>query len=103
MTTPARSRLTRPRLPEPRGPVSAGVVEALRSGGSPVTDGAEATADPYGEDLQLALYVLYELHYQGFAGAPADDSREWDPELLALRATLEQPFLAALRADAERP
>ncbi|MFF5611620.1 iron-containing redox enzyme family protein [Streptomyces albidoflavus] len=103
MTTPARSRLTRPRLPEPRGPVSAGVVEALRSGGSPVTDGAEATADPYGEDLQLALYALYELHYQGFAGAPADDSREWDPELLALRATLEQPFLAALRADAERP
>ncbi|WP_071337772.1 iron-containing redox enzyme family protein [Streptomyces albidoflavus] len=103
MTTPARSRLTRPRLPEPRGPVSAGVVEALRSGGSPVTDGAEATADPYGEDLQLALYVLYELHYQGFAGAPADDSREWDPELLALRATLEQPFLAVLRADAERP
>ncbi|MFD7890864.1 iron-containing redox enzyme family protein [Streptomyces albidoflavus] len=103
MTTPARSRLTRPRLPEPRGPVSAGVVEALRSGGSPVTDGAEATADPYGEDLQLALYVLYELHYQGFAGAPADDSREWDPGLLALRATLEQPFLAALRADAERP
>ncbi|MEU1379083.1 iron-containing redox enzyme family protein [Streptomyces albidoflavus] len=103
MTTPARSRLTRPRLPEPRGPVSAGVVEALRSGGSPVTDGAEATADPYGEDLQLALYVLYELHYQGFAGAPADDSREWDPELLALRSTLEQPFLAALRADAERP
>ncbi|MEV6460401.1 iron-containing redox enzyme family protein [Streptomyces albidoflavus] len=103
MTTPARSRLTRPRLSEPRGPVSAGVVEALRSGGSPVTDGAEATADPYGEDLQLALYVLYELHYQGFAGAPADDSREWDPELLALRATLEQPFLAALRADAERP
>ncbi|MET7506333.1 iron-containing redox enzyme family protein [Streptomyces albidoflavus] len=103
MTTPARSRLTRPRLPEPRGPVSAGVVEALRSGGSPVTGGAEATADPYGEDLQLALYVLYELHYQGFAGAPADDSREWDPELLALRATLEQPFLAALRADARRP
>ncbi|MFF8703915.1 iron-containing redox enzyme family protein [Streptomyces albidoflavus] len=103
MTTPARCRLTRPRLPEPRGPVSAGVVEALRSGGSPVTDGAEATADPYGEDLQLALYVLYELHYQGFAGAPADDSREWDPELLALRATLEQPFLAALRADTERP
>ena len=103
MTTPARSRLTRPRLPEPRGPVSAGVVEALRSGGSPVTDGAEATADPYGEDLQLALYVLYELHYQGFAGAPADDSREWDPELLALRATLEQPFLAARRAAADRP
>ncbi|GFH65961.1 MULTISPECIES: iron-containing redox enzyme family protein [Streptomyces] len=103
MTTPADSRLTRPRLPEPRGPVSAGVVEALRSGGSPVTGGAEATADPYGDDLQLALYVLYELHYQGFAGAPADDSREWDPELLALRATLEQPFLAALRADAERP
>ena len=23
--------------------------------------------DPYGEDLQLALYCCYELHYRGFA------------------------------------
>ena len=25
--------------------------------------------DPYGLDLQLALYMCYELHYRGFAGS----------------------------------
>jgi hypothetical protein len=54
------------------------------------------SADPFGEDLQLALYVCYELHYRGFAGVDADC--EWDPELLALRRVLERSFLAALRA-----
>ncbi|GAB7035270.1 iron-containing redox enzyme family protein [Streptomyces platensis subsp. malvinus] len=54
-------------------------------------------ADPYGADLQLALYVLYELHYQGFDGVP--DDREWDPVLLAVRRTLEEAFLRTLRAD----
>ncbi|MER6307961.1 iron-containing redox enzyme family protein [Streptomyces sp. NPDC001657] len=54
-------------------------------------------ADPYGADLQLALYVLYELHYQGFDGV--DDDREWDPALLTVRSALETVFLRALRAD----
>jgi hypothetical protein len=57
-----------------------------------------AEADPYGQDLQLALYVLYELHYRGFADV-ADD-REWDTGLLALREQLEGRYLAALRRDA---
>ncbi|MFF2364663.1 iron-containing redox enzyme family protein [Streptomyces sp. NPDC058122] len=87
--------MTGPRLPEPRGPVSAALLDALR--------GADAgfpplPADPYGDDLQLALYVLYELHYLGFDGVP--DIREWDPRLLTLRAALEDHFLRALRADA---
>ncbi|MFE8009473.1 hypothetical protein [Streptomyces sp. NPDC057418] len=56
-----------------------------------------ATADPYGEDLQLALYVLYELHYRGFAGVAED--REWDPALMPLRRAIEMRFLNALRAD----
>ncbi|MGW1606730.1 iron-containing redox enzyme family protein, partial [Streptomyces eurythermus] len=51
----------------------------------------------YGDDLHLALYVCYELHYRGFAGVPAE--REWDPELLRVRAALEGRFLEALRAD----
>jgi hypothetical protein len=55
-------------------------------------------ADPYGEDLQLALYALYEMHYRGFDDVPED--REWDPELLRFRAALEARFLDALRADA---
>ncbi|MEV6019158.1 MULTISPECIES: iron-containing redox enzyme family protein [unclassified Streptomyces] len=89
-----------PPLPTPRGALSAGVVSALARG-LPVPKPEEAAdADPYGDDLQLALYVLYELHYQGFEGV--DDEREWDPALLALRRALEQRFLSALRADVPR-
>ncbi|MGH3868798.1 MAG: iron-containing redox enzyme family protein [Pseudonocardiaceae bacterium] len=53
-------------------------------------------ADPYHEDLQLALYCCYELHYRGFAGV--SDDLEWDPGLLGLRQHLERVFLTALRA-----
>lgn len=56
-----------------------------------------AHADPYGVDLQLALYLCYELHYRGFADA--DPDWEWDPCLLHLRARLEELFLTAVRHD----
>jgi hypothetical protein len=92
--TPPR-RPAAPPLPEPRGPLSAAVLAALRTG--VVEARAAEGVDPYGEDLQLALYCCYELHYRGFAGVP--DEREWDPGLLALRAGLERVFQAALRAD----
>jgi hypothetical protein len=46
------------------------------------------------EDLQLALYVLYELHYRGFDGV--DERWEWEPSLLALRAVLEDIFEGGL-------
>ncbi|MEU5309263.1 iron-containing redox enzyme family protein [Streptomyces sp. NPDC021562] len=83
-------------LPAPRGPLSAALLDTLR--GSPVPDPPPPLpADPYGDDLQLSLYVLYELHYLGFDGVP--DDREWDPRLLALRAELEARFLHALRTD----
>lgn len=87
-----------PALPAARGPLSAGLVAALTAAGRPAPDarGAE-TADPYGEDLQLALYLCYELHYRGFAGVAED--REWDPALMPLRRALEERFLGALRAD----
>ncbi|MCW2632234.1 MAG: hypothetical protein JWR88_1196 [Pseudonocardia sp.] len=84
-----------PVLPGPRGPVSDAVLSALRHGPLklPPVDGL----DGYGEDCQLALYCLYELHYRGFRGV--DCEREWDPLLLAVRAELERAFLAALHAD----
>ncbi|MFG3515382.1 iron-containing redox enzyme family protein [Streptomyces bobili] len=86
-----------PRLPAARGPLSAGVREyLLGTGPLPPAPTAERAA-PYGDDLQLALYVCYEPHYRGFAGVSPDV--EWDPGLLRLRATLEQRFLTALRAD----
>ncbi|MET7981806.1 iron-containing redox enzyme family protein [Streptomyces sp. NPDC005281] len=86
--------MTNAHLPEPRGPLSDALLAELR--------GSDAgfpppPADAYGDDLQLALYVLYELHYLGFDGVP--DDREWDPRLLALRAGLEDRFLQALHAD----
>ncbi|MEW2547240.1 iron-containing redox enzyme family protein [Streptomyces sp. NPDC047002] len=89
-----------PRLPEPRGPLSAAVTGLLARGGELPRDGCAgaAAADPYGEDLQLALYVLYELHYRGFAGV--DDAYEWAPEPLRLRAAMERVFLDALRDGA---
>ncbi|MGW1242385.1 iron-containing redox enzyme family protein [Streptomyces bobili] len=86
-----------PRLPAARGPLSAGVREyLLGTGPLPPAPMAERAA-PYGDDLQLALYVCYEPHYRGFAGVSPDV--EWDPGLLRLRAALEQRFLTALRAD----
>jgi hypothetical protein len=54
-------------------------------------------SDPYGLDLQLALYMCYELHYRGFAGV--DPAWEWSPALLHLRAQLERAFLAGVRRD----
>ncbi|EHB57650.1 hypothetical protein MycrhDRAFT_0085 [Mycolicibacterium rhodesiae JS60] len=54
-------------------------------------------SDPYGIDLQLALYVCYELHYRGFAGV--DPGWEWNPGLLYLRSHLENAFLSTVQRD----
>ncbi|WP_189940455.1 iron-containing redox enzyme family protein [Streptomyces aurantiogriseus] len=86
-----------PRLPAARGPLSAAVRENLLGTGPLPPAEAVAEAPVYGDDLQLALYLCYELHYRGFAGVAPD--REWDPELLRVRAALEHRFLTALRAD----
>ncbi|MDW4907256.1 iron-containing redox enzyme family protein [Streptomyces sp. ADMS] len=89
-------RLLPPPLPEPRGPLSAAVTALLRGSG-PGSVPSPDDCSPYGDDLQLALYVLYELHYQGFEDVP--DSLEWDSGLLAVRGAIENRFLGALRAD----
>ncbi|MFB7864365.1 iron-containing redox enzyme family protein [Streptomyces sp. NPDC056069] len=87
-----------PCLVAERGPLSRAVSDALRSGDAPVYETASVSrADPWGEDLQLALYLLYELHYRGFDEVA--DALEWDPELLRLRAALEARFLDALRTE----
>ncbi|MET0233554.1 MAG: iron-containing redox enzyme family protein [Kibdelosporangium sp.] len=91
--------MKQPQLPEPRGELSAAVVEALR--GEPADRqyplAAAVQADPYGEDLQLALHICYELHYRGFD--LVNSEWEWNPELLRLRSAMEDLFLAALRRD----
>ncbi|MFJ9942979.1 iron-containing redox enzyme family protein [Streptomyces erythrochromogenes] len=81
-----------PHLVQGRGELSCAVAQSLRSGCLPqCAPGAVPEADAWGEDLQLALYLLYELHYRGFDGV--DDAREWDPDLLRLRQATEARFL----------
>ncbi|MEU9385431.1 iron-containing redox enzyme family protein [Streptomyces sp. NPDC048279] len=90
---------TGPALPRSRGELSRTVRQSLiRPAGSPLPPRVTAVhAEPYGDDLQLALYLCYELHYRGFAGV--DPEWEWEPGLLRLRAEMERRFLSALRAD----
>ncbi|SCK54203.1 Iron-containing redox enzyme [Streptomyces sp. AmelKG-E11A] len=108
MTAPAPDRhdpAAGPALPHSRGELSRAVLEVLtRPVGTALpgrTAEAVAVADPYGDDLQLALYLCYELHYRGFAGV--DPEWEWEPGLLGLRAGMERRFLSALRADCGPP
>ncbi|MFJ4685123.1 iron-containing redox enzyme family protein [Streptomyces sp. NPDC088789] len=90
-------RLNPPPLPEPRGPLSAWAVTSLRGSRPAPPPPRPEDCPPYGDDLHLALYVLYELHYQGFEDV--SDTQEWNPALLAHRALIEDRFLRALRAD----
>jgi hypothetical protein len=93
--------LVEPALPASVGPVSAAIIDHLRCRPplrvyvplkAPIDD-----TQPYGLDLQLALYVCYELHYRGFAGV--DPKWEWDPGVIQFRGRLEGAFLEALHDD----
>jgi hypothetical protein len=101
--------------PQPRGPLSTALLQLLAlEPDDPDTDGAvarlaEAAAaiTPVGEDvlshddLQLTLFLLYELHYSGVDDV--GDGWEWEPRLLEVRARLERVFEAGLRAAVEVP
>ena len=94
--------MTSPELPEPRGPVSEALIDALRGAPGPFrvpdVDGADLLTD---DDAQLALTCCYELHYESFAGV--DDGWEWSPDLLALRGRLEQAFVGRLDDEVGAP
>src|SRR3954447_10129569 len=83
-------------LPEPHGDLSALVIGRLGPGLRPVpAHRPQVPADPLADDdLQLALYVCYELHYRGFDGVHPE--WEWEPSLLRLRRDLERIFEDAL-------
>lgn len=90
-------------LPEPVGPLTEALFAALRGGPEDAArrgalDAAVlAPGEPLADlDLQLSLYVAYELHYAGFA--EVDERWEWEPSLLAFRAALEREFEAAVAA-----
>ncbi len=54
--------------------------------------GGDVLAD---EDVQLALWCLFELHHRGFDDV--DPDLEWDPEVIRVRRVLEAAHLAAVR------
>jgi len=95
------------RLPTPRGPLSEAAFSALTSPGTfevshPLVEQARAAADVlHCDDLQLTLWVAYELHYRGFDDV--GDEREWDPDVLRLRRDLEEVFEAELRQRVPTP
>src|SRR5436305_3432299 len=85
-------------LPRARGEVSQLLLDALAGDHAPLPatylpPSPDALAD---EDLQLALYLCYELHYRGLPGVA--DEWEWEPSLLALRRELELQFERELLA-----
>jgi hypothetical protein len=99
VTLPSTS--VEPKLPRAVGPLSSAVIDTLQRSRpalhSRPIDVPVCEADPYGLDLQLALYVCYELHYRGFAGV--NPKWEWNPALLHARGRLEEAFLSAVHQD----
>jgi hypothetical protein len=99
VTLPSTS--VEPTLPRAGGPLSATILDVIQRGrpalhARPI-DVPICEADPYGLDLQLALFVCYELHYRGFA--QVNPRWEWNPALLHVRGRLEDAFLRAVRRD----
>jgi hypothetical protein len=88
-------------LPNPRGELSGWLAEVLRAGPEPAAAGAPpdpGVADrPAWEDddLQLALWCCYELHYRGFDDVSAE--LEWSPRVIEFRTAMERRWLADLR------
>jgi hypothetical protein len=62
-----------------------------------VTERVSVVEDLIDDDVQLALFCLYELHYGGLADV--DDRWEWHPGLIGIRQLLEEPFEAWLRSE----
>jgi len=96
------------RMPDPRGPASAAVRDALLGIRPPaearaaIDSAVASTTDIVtDDDLQLTLFSLYELHYGGIEGV--DDDLEWSADLLAARAVIEAAFEAELRERIAAP
>ena len=63
-------------------------VEVLLEGSPAATRTQSPLAD---DDLQLALYLCYQVHHRELSGADAD--RKQDPALLGIQARLERVYL----------
>ena len=81
-------------IPKARGAYSETLFTGMRAGE------LEAATRPPGlpessEDLHIALWAMYELHYRGFEDV--SPGLEWHPDLLRTRIELEQAFELTLR------
>ena len=98
MRTPQASSAGTP-LPAPRGPFTEWLFRALEGPVCDLPQTQSLTQTPAGpaddDELHLALYCLYELHYRGFPDV--DPEWEWEPSLLGLRRRLERRFESDLR------
>ncbi|WP_022893086.1 iron-containing redox enzyme family protein [Agromyces subbeticus] len=97
-------------VPSARGEVTEILIARLTAGErAPLDDLAATTTAALAasddvltdDDLQLALFLMYELHYGGLDGVA--DTWEWDPRLLAVRERIEREFEAALRRAVSQP
>ena len=86
-----------PAIPLPRGEISEQLLKEIQSPPHAVEIAVPPVGDPLtDDDLQLALYVCYELYYRSFE--EVDPGWEWSPSLIAFRAQLEAQFESALAA-----
>ncbi len=82
-------------LPKARGELSQALFDAMRS--DPCDPETAAHVQPTDrDDVQIALWAMYELHYSGFEDV--DDELEWHPGVLGLRRALERDLERELRA-----
>ncbi|MEV7397355.1 iron-containing redox enzyme family protein [Aeromicrobium sp. NPDC092404] len=82
-------------LPKARGEISEALFEALRSDTGDLDSLLPVPASD-ADDIHIALWAMYELHYSGFEDV--DDEMEWHPGILELRRALERDFESELRA-----
>ncbi len=87
-------------VPAGRGPLSEHVARCLRTHPDRGAFAAVVVPDDLdehevlGDDVQLALWMLYEQSYRGFEDA---FSHEWEPDAVRVRRRLEAAFETVLR------
>jgi hypothetical protein len=90
-------------LPQQRGSVSSRLFDVLA--GKPRSFDVEMSLGRLpayeDDDLQIALFVCYAMHYRGFE--EVDSAWEWHPSLIALRGELESRFETDLHELAAAP
>ncbi|MDN4172572.1 iron-containing redox enzyme family protein [Nocardioides sp. SOB77] len=84
-------------LPKARGTLSEQLFTALREepGTAVALSATSVDVADDAEDRAIALWASYELHYRGFEDV--DDRWEWSPDVLRVRAGLEEALEAEVR------